>query len=346
MNHTNLGYQGGDQRNHGGVQLDLSTCVNPYGPPPAVMAVLRNLSESIVRAHPYEAAARVEHSYAGHLGRPVEEFVASRGTSEMIWILAREMQGYKVGLPMPTYSEFRRAFVGAQTYGGGPSTHLVETLDEAMRDSEVVVLSNPHNPTGQVIERRVLADLAAIHTSTRLIVDESYIDFLANGDDVTLVGCEVDNVVVLRSPSKFYGLAGLRSGVVWSRRSMRSMAEAWRTPWPVSALAAEALERALRQQSWAVETRSFLASDGAWLADALKKSELDVTEGLLHFRLVTASANYVAKFVNLMNAHGILVRVMGDDPGIGSPAVRIAAPRHEARQVLAAALVSGLADHG
>ncbi|MGH3869026.1 MAG: pyridoxal phosphate-dependent aminotransferase [Pseudonocardiaceae bacterium] len=338
MNDSSLGRQGGDQGNRGGVKLDLSTCVNPYGPPPRVMSVLRNLPESLVRAHPYKAAADVERSYAEHLGRPIEEFLAARGTSELIWILAREMQGHKVGLPMPTYSEFLQAFEGAHAYGGGSSTHPVENLDEAMRDSDVVILSNPHNPTGQIIDRQSLVDLAINYASTILVVDESYIDFLSNGDDVTLVGCEADNVVVLRSPSKFYGLAGIRSGVAWSRRSIRSRAEAWRTPWPISALAAEALRQALRERSWATETRGFLASDAAWLEDVLAESELEITAGLLHFRLTTGSASYVAKFADSLQTHGILVRVLTDRHGVGRPALRIAAPRQNDRWVLAAAL--------
>lgn len=340
MTAARLGRQGGDQRDRSDIRLDLSTCVNPYGPPPQVMAAIRSVSEMVVRAHPYDAAADVERLYAGHLGRPAGEFVAGRGTSEFIWILAREMRRYKVGLPLPTYSEFRRAFKRANTYGGGPCTHPVETLHEAMRNSDAVILSNPHNPTGQIIDRQILVDLAINYPSKTLVVDESYIDFLADGDTVTLIGCPADNIIVLRSPSKFYGLAGIRSGVAWSRQPLRRKADAWRTPWPVSALAAEVLKQALSNQLWAEETRGLLAGDVAWLETILAESELgfELATGLLHFRLATGSATFMAEFANLLQTHRVLVRVLEDGHGIGRPAVRIAAPRQADRWVLAGAL--------
>jgi threonine-phosphate decarboxylase len=302
------------------------------------MTLLRNLPEALVRAHPYSAAADVERSYAEYLGRPAAEFVAGRGVSEIIWTLAREMQGRKVGLPMPTYTEFRRAFAWANTYGGGPSTHTVEALDSAMKGSDVVILSNPHNPTGQVIGRQNLLDLASDYPSRTLIVDESYMDFLPDGSDTSLVGCEADNVVVLRSPSKFFGLAGIRSGVAWSRRSLRDELAAWRTPWPVSALAAEALSKALGDQSWARGVRGLLASDTAWLEDSLAQSGLGIAAGRLHFRLLTGSASCVAEFAGQLQSQGILVRVLEEGHGVGTPAVRISAPRQRDRGILATVL--------
>ena len=65
MNAHTPGRQGGDLRGRGPVQLDLSTCVNPYGPPGTVLAVLRDMPESAVRTHPYAAAADVESAWAG-----------------------------------------------------------------------------------------------------------------------------------------------------------------------------------------------------------------------------------------------------------------------------------------
>ena len=119
----------------------------------------------------------------------------------------------------------------------------IEVLDDAMQACDMVLLSNPHNPTGQVIQRSDLTDVAVRHPASILVVDESYIDFLADAAAVTLVGCGMDNVIVLRSPSKFFGLAGVRSGVAWSRQPLQAQWCRRRTNWPVSAFAAEALRR-------------------------------------------------------------------------------------------------------
>ena len=98
-----------------------------------------------------------------------------------------------------------------------------------------------------------------------LVVDESYIDFLADPAPITLIGCGLGNVIVLRSPSKFFGLAGVRSGAAWSLHPLPASGGRSRTSWPVSAFAATALQTALADSSWAASTRQLLAGDAAWL---------------------------------------------------------------------------------
>jgi histidinol-phosphate/aromatic aminotransferase/cobyric acid decarboxylase-like protein len=338
MSNHDMGRQGGDLRDRGLVQLDLSTCVNPYGPPDSVMVALRSMPEAAVRMHPYGAASDVEAAYAAYLGQPVHEFAAGRGASDLIWSLAQQFDGKAVGLPMPGYTEFRQAFPRARPFGSGPSTHAVEALDEAMRACDVVILSNPHNPTGQVIRRSDLTDVALRHPASILVVDESYIDFLPDDAAVTLVGCGTDNVIALRSPSKFFGLAGVRSGVAWSLQPLRTQWSRRRTNWPVSAFAAEALRTALAETSWAARVRRLLAGDAAWLEDCLAHSRLDIVPGRLHFRLLTGPDKDVAGFAASLGSSGIAVRFLEEAYGVGRPAVRISAPRYQERQRLEAAL--------
>jgi histidinol-phosphate aminotransferase len=288
--------------------------------------------------HPYTAAGDVETAYAAYTGQPAAEFVAGRGTSDLIWSLAWHLDGKTVGLPLPSYTEFRHAFPQARSFGGGPSTHPVEVLDEAMAACDVVIVSNPHNPTGQVIDRDDLAGVARRHPDSVLVVDESYMDFLAEHAAMTLVGCGLGNVIVLRSPSKFFGLAGVRSGVAWSLHSVREQWRRKRTNWPVSAFAAIALKAALAENSWAAAARQALSRDAAWLEASLAHSGLDITPGRLHFRLLTGSATNVTWLADSLESSGVAVRVLDDAYGVGKPAVRISSPHNQHRQRLAAAL--------
>jgi histidinol-phosphate/aromatic aminotransferase/cobyric acid decarboxylase-like protein len=331
--------QGGDLRGLGAIQLDLSTCVNRYGPPDAVVQALRDmLSADAVRRHPYGAAEDVETAYASYTGQPAAEFTAGRGASDLIWTLARHLDGKRIALPMPAYTEFRRAFPQARPFGGGASTHPAEVLDEAMRDCDAVIISNPHNPTGQVITRTDLAAVAAAHPACLLVVDESYIDFLAAPGPITLIGCGLGNVIVLRSPSKFFGLAGARSGAAWSCHPLPRQWRRTQTSWPVSAFAATALQAALTGSSWATSTRQLLAGDTAWLTGTLTRSGLDITPGLLHFRLLTGTSRTITRFASQLRASGIAVRVLDEAYGAGQPAVRISAPRRQDQPTLSAAL--------
>ena len=332
--------QGGDLRDLGPVQLDLSTCVNPYGPPDGVLAALRGMSADAIRRHPYGAAEDVEAAYAAYTGQPAVGFAAGRGTSDLIWSLARHLDGKTTGLPLPAYTEFRRAFPQARTFGGGASTHPASVLDQAMRACDAVIVSNPHNPTSQVIRRADLADVAARHPGSLLVVDESYIDFLADPAPVTLIGCGLGNVIVLRSPSKFFGLAGARSGAAWSARPLPACLRTERTSWPVSAFAAQALKTALADTAWADRARQQLASDAAWLTQALGACGLEIAPGTLHFRLLTGPAGQITRFAAGLEEQGIAVRVLDEACGVGQPAVRISAPPAQERAKLAAALRS------
>jgi histidinol-phosphate aminotransferase len=330
-------FQGGDLRGRGPVRLDLSTCVNPYGPPGAVLDALRALPASVVRGHPYTAAGDVEEAYAGYVGLPAGDITAGQGTSDLIWALARHFDGRAAGLPLPACTEFRQAFPHARRFGGGPAAHPAEVLDEAMRACGIVIVSNPDNPTGQVTGRDTLTAIARSHPGSVLVVDESYIDFLPGHGTATLAGCDAGNVVVLRSPSKFFGLAGVRSGVAWSRHPHRDRWRRGRTNWPVSAAAAAA-RIALTSGGWAAATRSALAGDTAWLDRALARTGLTSAPGQLHFRLLTGTAAGIAGLTRALAAGQIAVRVLDDACGVGEPALRISAPRHSDRHQLAAAL--------
>lgn len=340
MTEPHLGRQGGDLRARGPGLLDLSTCVNPYGPPEAVLVALRNMNESAVKLHPYGAATEVEELYAQYLGQPAHEFVAGSGTSDLIWSLAQYSDGQVVCLPLPCYTEYRQAFPGARTLGGGPSTHTPEVLDQAMRECRLIILSNPHNPTGQVINRRDLIHVARNNPACTLIVDESYMDFLWPADTQTLVGSDAGNIIALRSPSKFFGLAGVRSGVAWTRNPAFPRWRRQHTNWPVSAFAAEALRVAMSDEAWSADARQHLADDSAWLHDSLKSSALRCAPGSLHFRLLTGEDRAVTSFATSLESSGIIVRILGEAHGIGSAAVRISSPHLRDRQRLTDALIA------
>jgi histidinol-phosphate/aromatic aminotransferase/cobyric acid decarboxylase-like protein len=337
---SDLGTQGGDIRGLSGSVLDLSTCVNPYGPPPSVMKMLRNISPRNVRSHPYGADHRVEELYASTTGQPKNRFTAGQGTSEFIWHLSRTLQEGAVGLPLPAYTEYLRAFPNARRYGSGASSHPIEILDNAMSVNRAVIISNPHNPTGQILPRDDLIEVASRHPASTLIVDESYIDFLAKPSDVTLIGVDLENAAVLRSPSKFYGLAGLRSGVLWSPSNISAIVRENRMNWPVSAVAADALACALGDEKWTNLARTQLAEDSKWLVHELEQSELNIVQGHMHFRLLTGSQRMITKLVEITTQFNVRVRELQPAHGVGLPAVRISAPTRTERGTLSRALAA------
>jgi hypothetical protein len=157
-----LGTQGGDPARL--VAIDLSTCVNRYGPPPAALHVLRHMKPVDLLIHPYDAAGRLREVYARTLGVDACELLTSRATSEVIWAMGRTLYPRAVAVPLPAYTDYLWAFPGR---GFTPATmcgHSIGQLDAALAVAGVVLISNPHNPTGSVLGSDELTAVALRRT--------------------------------------------------------------------------------------------------------------------------------------------------------------------------------------
>jgi histidinol-phosphate/aromatic aminotransferase/cobyric acid decarboxylase-like protein len=178
-----------------------------------------------------------------------------------------------------------------------------------------------------------------------LVVDESYVEFVNVPGEYSMIGQAFENLLVVRSPSKFFGVAGARVGVAWSPNpALRAALTVRRGSWPVSGLEVAPVAAALGDRCWQAESHAALQADSAWLAqqlvaiwgsDAAGGAVID--GAVTHFRLVSGEA---AGLAPRLATAGIAVRTLGRGHGLELPAVRIAAPRVEERALVAAALAA------
>jgi histidinol-phosphate/aromatic aminotransferase/cobyric acid decarboxylase-like protein len=330
-----FGAQGGDPRRMvGNVRIDLSTCVNFYGPPPAALEVLRTaIGPADLQIHPYAAAERMEALYARYLGVDAGDIVAGRGTTEFIWALSRQVRHDGVAVPLPAYTDYLKAFPG-RGYPGGP-VPTIEQIDAALAAARLVIISNPHNPSGVALPAAALVAAASRHPHATFVVDESYVDFLADPAAASVVGADAENLVVLRSPSKFWGIAATRVGIAWCRdRERLERLLGRRETWPISGLDVAVAEAAMGSAEWATGSRRALRRDAAWLAAALRwlPGRLIEQDVGVHYRcLVSERAEEIAaRFAE----HGVGVRVLGRAHGARVPLLRILAPLRHQRAAL------------
>lgn len=317
-------------------QLDLSTCVNAYGPPDSARAALSDVGDRSLRLHPYEAASRVSTSYAVHLAVEANELVVGRGTTEFIWALARELRAHTVAVPRPAYSDFLRAFPEAAMPVNGP-TVSTDAIASCMASHRATVISNPQNPSGTFIPVHDLLEVAQSYPTSLLVVDESYSDFL-EGETRSLAGTPSDNIVVLASPSKFYGVASTRVGVAWTRdEGLRRALSEGRGPWPISGVDAEVARAVLADLDWATRIRKSLSRDAAWLEELLRRVAPVVAGSATHYRLIAGSP-HLERLANALLAQGVRVRQLTTAHGFEIPALRIASPRADQREILEEAL--------
>ncbi len=327
-------------RQPAGHRLDLSTRLNRYGPPEAVLRALRTLSPSDVQLRPEEAARRLESRHAEVLGVDESELVAGRGAAEFLVALGRQVPHRSVAVPLPASDDILAAFPG-RGFSRYPGEQLpsLEQVDEALDAAEMVVIANPHDPTGILLDPAKLAEVAARHPASTLVVDESGVEFLAYPGSATVIGTEADNVIALRSSSEFYGIGAARAGVAWCRDRilLRRLFHASQSG-SLSGLDAVATEAALLSTVWADAARRRLADDANWLAQALRPLEGQVVDQRVraHYRcLFTGSADRLAAD---FATHGVGVAVLGPANGLFPGAVRVSAPRAGERALLFSAI--------
>jgi cobalamin biosynthetic protein CobC len=172
---------------------------------------------------------------------------------------------------------------------------------------------NPNNPDGRIVSKAVLLDIAdeLRRRGGLLVADETFADVAPA--DISLAGeTKRDNIVVLRSFGKFFGLAGLRLGFALASPSLASRLDALLGPWAVSGPAIHVAEQALADTAWKDRTIKHLAEAAVRLDGVLSSAGLEVVGGTSLYRL-THCARADELFAHLGRA-GILVRCFEEHP--------------------------------
>lgn len=251
--------------------IDLSTGVNPHpypaGPLPA--DCLARLPEPCALAALETAAAQA------YGARDARNVVAAPGAQALIQMLPRLAPGRRIGVLGPTYEEHALSWRRA-----GRDVVFCAAPDE-LAGFDIGVIVNPNNPTGRVFSRRELLSLAR---RTRLIVDESFVDFSPEAS-IAREAAEL-GAIVLRSFGKAYGLAGLRLGFAIADADIAAGLREELGPWPVSGAAIEIGRQALSDRAWHDAARRRLAESAARLDAFLVAAGFEIVGGTSLFRLV------------------------------------------------------------
>ena len=333
------------RRRASAARLDLSGQVNRYGPPETVLRAIRSVSAHDVQADPADVSSRLVDRYAELLGVDPVELVAGRGPGELLRAIAAHVPVRSVAVPLPAPTETLAAFPGSGVAGEGGPARTVAQVDAALDGADLVVISNPDLLTGVTLDPEALAEVAKRHPASTLVVDETLVEFLARPSQVSLVGTDADNVVVLRSTTEFSGMGAIRTGVAWSRDPLTLRALFGpQSGSAVSGLDVVATEAAMAATVWGDDIRRQMVDDGAWLAKALLPLGRVVVGAIASpFRclitddLTTGRATDLA--AGLAN-QGVDVLVLGPQHGMSSGALRIAAPRASERAAFAAAVAA------
>ncbi|MCA0144132.1 Rv2231c family pyridoxal phosphate-dependent protein CobC [Blastococcus sp. LR1] len=234
-----------DLSHHGDAELapgliDLAVNVRVAAPPEWLRAVL-HASIDAAAAYPDPGPARA--AVAAASGRPVDEVLLTAGAAEAFVLVARAVRPRLAAVVHPSFTEPEAALRAA----GHPVTRVVLRAEDGWRldpsavpeDADLVVLGNPTNPTSVLHPATVVAELA--RPGRVLLVDEAFADTIPGEPESLASRRDLPGLVVVRSLTKTWGLAGLRVGYALGPAQLVARLAAQQPHWPVSTPALAAL---------------------------------------------------------------------------------------------------------
>jgi len=334
--------------------LDFSSSVNPLGVSKKIKAEIRKHLKYL-HNYPDPGAGRLRKRFAQYHGIDPEMILCGNGSIELIYLVVRALRPQNVLVPAPTFSEYGRA---ARTAGSGAIEYFlldsesgfsinpeqfINTLKgksissrltpEALRSFDMAFLCNPNNPTGRLLGREDVIEIAdtAKDLGCYLVVDEAFIDFCP---DTSVIKYVTNNpyLIVLRTMGNFFSLAGLRVGYGVFPRHIVDRLEEFREPWTMNSLSQRAAVVALRDRVFREETFVLMQEEKSFLENSFRKLGLEFFPSDANFYLLkTDNADDV---IRTLRTKGILVRDCSDFRGLDGTYLRIAVKSHKDNTVL------------
>jgi histidinol-phosphate aminotransferase len=310
----------------------LSRNENPYGPSPRVREALKG-----VQLHSYPDSRIFVQALSDYTGHPPEEIVVGAGMDEVISIMARLFLGRddRALIPIPTYTYY--ALV-VRLCGGEPVyRHRLAGFDVdpdvSLEKTKMIFLCSPNNPTGNALSEKTVRAIVE-RTEGVVFLDEAYAEF-AEGSLLELVN-DYDNLVVGRTLSKAFGLAGLRLGYAvapqWIAEQYRRMAPLF----SISSLSLAAGVAALRDLGYMRQTALKIISERERMRTKL--GDVDCSQGNFLYLRTEEESSLVA---NRLLRQGIIVRDCSVFPGAGVHHLRVSVGRPEQNDLFLEAFRKG-----
>ncbi|HUR35925.1 MAG TPA: histidinol-phosphate transaminase [Vicinamibacterales bacterium] len=312
------GYTPGEQPRPGEAIIKLNTNENPYPPSPKVFEAIQRVTADALRRYPQPMADDFRGVAARVHGVSPEHVLAGNGSDDILQIALRSYcgPGDVLASPDPTYSLYpvlaELADVRFVTVAWGPDWSLpVEALLAV--HPRAVFFANPNAPSGTWVAPEDISALAA-RTDALVLVDEAYVDF-AGGDSLGLLARH-ENVLISRTLSKGYGLAGLRFGYALAHPSVIAQMAKVKDSYNCDAIAIAAASAALDDQPYAREQWARVIRDRALVTAELERRGFAVLPSRGNFVLATLPGGRHARpLYDAMKARGVLVRFF-DKPGL------------------------------
>ena len=303
--------------------LDFSGPINFLGPSPKAVDAVKQYAR-LIRFYPDPNPVEFRGEIAKYVGHGVDaaNIILGNGSIELIYMITEIFPcGFKAVIPVPSFSEYEKA---ALRVGGEPIfVRLpdnfaldVESVKKAVtEDTRIVSICNPHSPSGTLYSREAVLDLVEFCREKDVIVsvDENYIEFAEKGQETTMASYvkKYENLFVIRSVTKFYGMPGIRLGYGLATESLIDTLQTVRQPWSINSLAGYATLAAFKDTEFIENTKRTIAKERANFAKMLNEvGGLQAFPSVTNFLLVKILNSNVTSTAlkERMAEDGLLIR--------------------------------------
>jgi threonine-phosphate decarboxylase len=263
--------------------LEFSGPINFLGPSPkAIEAVKQNAK--LIKFYPDPNPVEFKTEIAKYVGCGIQEknVLLGNGSIELIYLITEILpRGHKAVIPVPSFSEYEKATLrvsGDPIFVQLPNDFSLDLdkIKKAVTDeTKIMCICNPHSPSGRLYSKKELLELVKFCNKKDIIfsIDENYIEFDDKSQSNTLVGVvkDYENLFVIRSVTKFYGMAGIRFGYALAAENLIDKLESMRLPWSINGLACQVTMAAINDTQFIENTKQTIAKNRQTLTQNLSK---------------------------------------------------------------------------
>jgi len=296
----------------------LASNETPWGPPEPVRQAAERAAAEVNR-YPDPEAKLLRQRIAERYDFPAERIAVGNGSCELLLAAADILleEGDEIVYAWPSFSMYENAaaMTGARAVKVPLDAGWCHDLDamagQVTAATRMVVLCNPNNPTGTALPLdRIEAFIAGLPSHVTVILDEAYVEFstLQDPDDSLDLLARHPNLLLLRTFSKVYGLAGLRVGYALCAQDMKQAADLVRQPFSVNAIAQAAGAEAMLHQDEIARRVERIVTERLHMEEALRERGFDVASSQANFAWVGLGKHDERTVMRGLGERGVVVR--------------------------------------
>ncbi len=330
--------------------IDFSASINPLGLSAAALRAIDG-GKGLFSAYPEPQAAGLTAELARYHKISALNILPANGSNEIIYLIAQCFRPKKALIVEPAFGEYRRALEGTGCVVDG---FMLEPSDDFRFNAkkfrkkvteggyDICLVTNPTSHAGGLIARSSVLEVmeGCRGRGTLLVIDEAFCDF-TEGGSVKAEAAVAEGVIVLRSMTKFFAMAGLRLGYAIASGNIIERLASLRPTWSVNLPAALAAVASLTDTSYVEATRAWFKTERPYMEALLRDTcGVRVFPGEANFFLCSldVTSTGVEELGRLLMSRGVLIRDMREVRGLGSGYFRVALKSREDNELLASLL--------